>query len=431
MATNQNEANVLPAAGANTVASTASGAASVQGAALQGVAAPSAASLVGGALQQGGVPPNSNPLGGVAQLTSQQMTQLCIEKLNNDYKAYQHGGGKDTFKQWLQPQVEEVVKKDSAQGNKNPPPKTDPPTDGAAISWFVFPALEAAGFVVGGPIGFVVATLADSIIDGIINGGPNTGDPNMGAGDGSQGTSPGNAGGLPGGDGGTGSGDGDGGSDPVGGSSSDGTGSGDGGDPIGGDGGNSTFPNNPDPTTGGGDPGGGDGCFVAGTPVRTGNDGWMAIEGIALESTLASCDMSTGVVSNGSVARLFRATSAEIVAITFVGETLRCTPRHRFFTDSGWMAAGRLSPGTRVRCLEGAMREILDVSVEQAEIPVFNMQVDRQHTYFVGKEGYLVHNEKDTGLDGGEVDPPPDGSDGLDREKKTPSVTPPTTKPQT
>jgi hypothetical protein len=276
---------------------------------------------------------------------------------------------------------------------------------------------------VGGPIGFVVATLADSIIDGIINGGPNTGDPNAGAGDGSQGTSPGDGAGLPGGDDGTGSGDG---GDPVGGSSTSGN-QGDG----------STGPDNPDPTTGGddgGDPGGGGGgggCFVAGTPVRTGNDGWAAIEGIALESTLASCDMSTGVVSNGSVTRLFKATSAEIVAITFAGETLRCTPRHRFFTDSGWMAAGRLSPGTRVRCLEGEMREILAVSVEQAEIPVFNMQVDRQHTYFVGKEGYLVHNEKDTGLDGGDPDPRLDGSDDVAREAKTRPVTPPPAKPKT
>ena len=51
----------------------------------------------------------------------------------------------------------------------------------------------------------------------------------------------------------------------------------------------------------GGSSGGSGGCFVAGTPVRTGNDGLMAIDWIALESTLASCDMTTGVVSHGSV----------------------------------------------------------------------------------------------------------------------------------
>jgi hypothetical protein len=29
------------------------------------------------------------------------------------------------------------------------------------------------------------------------------------------------------------------------------------------------------------------------------------------------------------------------------------------------------------------------------EAEIFNLQVDRHHTYFVGKTGYLVHNRKD------------------------------------
>jgi Pretoxin HINT domain len=85
--------------------------------------------------------------------------------------------------------------------------------------------------------------------------------------------------------------------------------------------------------------------------------------------------------------------------LTVHNEKVCCTPRHRFFTVSGWLAARHLSPGIKVRSLDGEMRPILAISNEPAEVPVFNMRVDSQHTYFVGETGYLVHNEKDTGED--------------------------------
>jgi hypothetical protein len=180
--------------------------------------------------------------------------------------------------------------------------------------------------------------------------------------------------------------------------------------------------------TSSGDEGGGGGCFVAGTPVRTGVGGWRPIEEIALEANLVSCDVDTGAVAAGTVTRLFKTTSPEIVTIRFDDETLRCTPRHRFFTTSGWMAAGRLSPGIEVRCLGGRMREIVGVSVEPAETPVFNMRVDRHHTYFVGETGYLVHNEKDQDPDGGALGDDIPGN--IDEKKRSPPTPKPTPKPK-
>jgi hypothetical protein len=186
--------------------------------------------------------------------------------------------------------------------------------------------------------------------------------------------------------------------------------------------------------TSGIDDGGGAGCFVAGTPVRTSDGGWKPIEDIALEAQLASCDEASGEVGVGAVTRLFSTTSAEIVTVTFHKEKLGCTPRHRFFTDSGWLAARHLSPGIKVQSLDGEMRPILAISNELAEVPVFNMRVDSQHTYFVGETGYLVHNEKDTGEedDGTEGDGIPGSTDDKERSlKKTQPVSPPSTKPKT
>jgi hypothetical protein len=137
---------------------------------------------------------------------------------------------------------------------------------------------------------------------------------------------------------------------------------------------------------------------------------------------------------HSSYVTLFKATSAEIITIAFGNKKLRCTPRHRFFTDSGWLAARRLSPGIKVRCLDGEMRPILAISAEPAETAVFNMRVDSQHTYFVGETGYLVHNEKDTGSDDGqEGDDIPGSTEDKARslQQKTQPVTPQKTQPAT
>jgi hypothetical protein len=184
--------------------------------------------------------------------------------------------------------------------------------------------------------------------------------------------------------------------------------------------GNSTGPDEGD--------GGGGGCFVAGTPVHAGDGSRVPIERIDVESKLLSCDTEAEKISMGTVTRLFKATSAEIVTIVFGEEKLRCTPRHRFFSDSGWLAARHLSPGIKVRSLDGEMRPILAISIEPAETPVFNMRVDSQHTYFVGETGYLVHNEKDTDQDDGNDDPG-NTEDKKNLGAKTRPVTPPTTMP--
>ena len=213
----------------------------------------------------------------------------------------------------------------------------------------------------------------------------------------------------------------------------DGTGTDDGGDEDGtgtdddGDeGGTSSGDDGDEGGTSSGDEGGG-GCFVAGTPVRTGDGGWSPIEDIALEAKLASCDVDSGVEIAGTVTRLFKATSVEIVTISFDDETLRCTPRHRFFTTSGWTPAGRLSQGMEVCCLGGRMRQIVGVSVEPAESPVFNLRVDLHHTYFVGETGYLVHNVKDQGDDGGDLGDDIPGST-EDKKRSPPASTPPKAK---
>jgi len=184
--------------------------------------------------------------------------------------------------------------------------------------------------------------------------------------------------------------DGDDGGDNTGdnnaGSGGDGGDAGDGGD--GGDGGDE------------GDSGLG-GCFVAGTPVHTTDKRLLSIEKIGLDTQLVNCAEDGAGNGSGIVTRLFNTISTEIVTLCFEnGETVRCTPRHRFFTNRGWLSAESLTSGTTVRGLNGVMWPVRSVSKSPESTPVFNMRVDQEHTYFVGETGFLVHNMKDLGSGG-------------------------------
>ena len=320
-----------------------------------------------------GGPPLRLPNHPILQLTFDQKLQLCIGWLRDEFEAYQRGGGKDSLQAWVQAEIQQAQQAEGRPSTtagpvasaatlrtverKTPAAPPDPPPSE--------PGLESEGL---GPIQWLIygwevkagegtVALGEWVIEEL--SGDSTDDGDDGTGD-------------------------------------DGDGTGDDGDDDGGDDG-----------TGGG----GEGCFVAGTSVHTGDGDRVAIEEVPLDGKLASCDVETGLVEVGTVTRRFNATSVEVVTVAFADEALRCTPRHRFFTTSGWLAAGRMSPGTEVRCLDGATREVLDVRLEATETAVFNLQVDWQHTYYVGHAGYLVHNEKNQDPDGGtDGDGIPDGS---------------------
>ncbi len=150
----------------------------------------------------------------------------------------------------------------------------------------------------------------------------------------------------------------------------------------------------------GDDPGGG-GCFVAGTLIHTDNGEPVRIENIRVGTKVWSLNVADNAVVLGTVEEVFHAVSDELITLAFGGEVLHCTPRHRFFTGT-WIAAGELTPGQAVRGLDGGAHEIRLISRRPAQEPVFNFRVDPAHTYFVGRTGLVVHNDKnaDTGETG-------------------------------
>jgi intein/homing endonuclease len=83
------------------------------------------------------------------------------------------------------------------------------------------------------------------------------------------------------------------------------------------------------------------------------------------------------------------------------GETLTATEGHPFKTTEGWRDTVMLKKGGKLLLKGGdeaaaddadKAATIIDIRTEIKVLPVFNLEVANAHTFFVGRDGELVHN---------------------------------------
>ena len=160
---------------------------------------------------------------------------------------------------------------------------------------------------------------------------------------------------------------------------------------------------------GGGTGGTGSSCFVAGTKISTPN-GLVDIEKVNVGDMVESWNEDTGTVESSRVVRTMRhdVVNEAIFSIHVNGDVIRATGIHPFMVvgDSGyrtWVKAKNLSVGTLLSMLDGSTCAIEKIEVEVLTTQVFNMEVDGNHTYYVGGSGVLVHNKGGDGGGGGKT----------------------------
>jgi hypothetical protein len=139
----------------------------------------------------------------------------------------------------------------------------------------------------------------------------------------------------------------------------------------------------------------GSNCFPAGTKVST-SHGDVNIEEINVGDLVYAYDFETGKVVESHVIDTPRHFTYNWVSITVGGETIRATRGHRFWVESEkrWIEAVDLKEGMAVRLSDGHIEAITAVSLAtlaQSE-PTYNLEIENQHTYFVGLHHVLVHN---------------------------------------
>lgn len=131
-------------------------------------------------------------------------------------------------------------------------------------------------------------------------------------------------------------------------------------------------------------------CFAAGTPVST-KTGLQPIEKIQPGMLVLAQDPQTGeLVYKSVVARTFRPPSA-LRQLSIGRDMILTTRGHRFWQEGrGWQMAKQLEAGVPLRGLDGPLR--LEAVAEALNAAAYNLVVDDFHTYFVGRQRVLVHD---------------------------------------
>ena len=105
---------------------------------------------------------------------------------------------------------------------------------------------------------------------------------------------------------------------------------------------------------------------------------------------------TSGNVGLRKVVRTFVKEADELIHVTIKGKETVCTNEHPFYSPvKGWTAACKLRAGDILVTVNGEYVVVEKIQHEILESPVkvYNFEVEGYHTYYVGDEGVLVHNE--------------------------------------
>ncbi len=141
-------------------------------------------------------------------------------------------------------------------------------------------------------------------------------------------------------------------------------------------------------------------CFIGGTFVLT-SKGYKVIEEIRIGDKVLATDPETGDTTEKTVLQTFERQTTEFVDVTIGDETYTTTPEHPFYVeDKDFVNASELKVGDKVVCYDTETdttetKEVEEVHNYETDEPVtvYNFEVHEYHTYHVGEDGVLVHND--------------------------------------
>jgi hypothetical protein len=146
----------------------------------------------------------------------------------------------------------------------------------------------------------------------------------------------------------------------------------------------------------------GQNCFVAGTLIHTA-DGLRPIETIEIGDQVLSNNPYTKEETYKPVTNTFVRQASRMVKVYVNGDTITTTYSHPFRVGNEWVVAGKLKKGDQLQIPNQALAsnaphfarsgiEVDSIVFYEEPTTVYNFEVEDFHTYFVGSQGYLVHN---------------------------------------
>ena len=139
-------------------------------------------------------------------------------------------------------------------------------------------------------------------------------------------------------------------------------------------------------------------CFTGDTKVLTSN-GLKNIEDINIGDKVLSMKLNTMKAEEKEVTEKFiHETKEDIYDIYIENEIIQATYAHLVFTkNKGWVAVSKLEKGDILidtDCKEISIQKICKEKNTES-FNVYNIEVEDNHTYFVGENNVLVHNYKE------------------------------------
>jgi predicted GIY-YIG superfamily endonuclease len=133
-------------------------------------------------------------------------------------------------------------------------------------------------------------------------------------------------------------------------------------------------------------------CFVAGTLV-TAERGLVPIEQVQVGDLVWSWQEGTGDLTLQGVINTMGREVKAVVEVVTETELITTTPEHPFWVQGkGWTAAASIVVGDTLPQKGGSVSTVSSVTRRLQDTRVFNLEVARHHTYFVGRSAVVVHN---------------------------------------
>ncbi|WP_164928456.1 polymorphic toxin-type HINT domain-containing protein [Gloeobacter violaceus] len=142
------------------------------------------------------------------------------------------------------------------------------------------------------------------------------------------------------------------------------------------------------------------GCFAEGTEVQT-ETGAKPIELVAPGEKVLARNEQTGEQTLRRVKSTFQFDNRPVYRLELREidgngdrDVLTVTGEHPFFLQGqGWTAADKLQVGERVQTVDGQWLRVAGLQAQEQKQRTYNLEVERDHTFFVGDSKAWVHNE--------------------------------------
>ncbi len=140
-------------------------------------------------------------------------------------------------------------------------------------------------------------------------------------------------------------------------------------------------------------------CFAAGTPIHT-DQGNVPVEALKVGDKVLASNRTTGKLEYEPISALTIPHHDKLLEIRVEGEhdPLRPSTGHPFWVKRGyaapaWTSTGQMRVNDRLLTIDGRWRRVTAIVSVENEETVYNFTVDKDHDYFVGETGFLVHNK--------------------------------------